>query len=113
MILITGGAYQGKGDFARKWKTDHNDADAVIVEHIHRIIRQALCEKRDPREDIKKILDAHPDAILTVDELGCGVVPIDASDREWREVTGRICCELAAQAEAVYRVICGAGIRIK
>ena len=46
-------------------------------------------------------------------ELGCGVVPMDAFERAWRERTGRIGCELAKQAEAVYRVTCGIGTRIK
>ena len=51
--------------------------------------------------------------IIVCDELGCGVVPMDAFERAWRERTGRIGCELAKQAEAVYRVTCGIGTRIK
>ena len=51
--------------------------------------------------------------ILTVQELGCGIVPVDAFDREWREVTGRICCELAKRAQAVYRMTCGIPARLK
>ena len=38
---------------------------------------------------------------------------MDAFERAWRERTGRIGCELAKQAEAVYRVTCGIGTRIK
>ena len=38
---------------------------------------------------------------------------MDAFERAWRERTGRIGCDLAKQAEAVYRVTCGIGTRIK
>ena len=53
------------------------------------------------------------DQIIVCNELGCGVVPMDAFERAWRERTGRLGCELAKQAEAVYRVTCGIGTRIK
>ena len=46
-------------------------------------------------------------------ELGYGVVPVDAFDRLWREKTGRICTELAGKAEEVHRVVCGIGMVIK
>ena len=52
-------------------------------------------------------------AVLICDEVGCGVTPLDRGDREWREQVGRACCRLAAEAEAVYRVHCGVGVRIK
>ena len=41
------------------------------------------------------------------------VTPLDREDRDWRELVGRTCCALAETAEAVYRVHCGLGVRIK
>ena len=41
---------------------------------------------------------------VTCDEIGCGVVPIEPFEERWREETGRLCCALAARADAVYRV---------
>jgi len=54
-----------------------------------------------------------PCEIIICDELGCGVVPLDRADREWRERTGRLCCELAAKADRVDRVFCGLVMQIK
>ena len=51
--------------------------------------------------------------ILVSDEVGYGVVPVDAFDRAYRERVGRICTELAAFSQKVTRVICGAGMVIK
>lgn len=114
MILITGGAYQGKGAFAKELKKKQDKtADTVIIENIHTIIARAIREGRDPYLEIGHMVETNPGAIFTVNELGCGIVPMEAFDREWRETTGRICCSLAKQAEAVYRVTCGIATRIK
>ncbi len=51
--------------------------------------------------------------MLICDEVGGGVTPLDREDRDWRELVGRTCCALAETAEAVYRVHCGLGVRIK
>ena len=50
---------------------------------------------------------------IVCNELGCGVVPMERSDRAWREKTGRLLCELAKQAPEVYRVTAGIAVRIK
>ena len=46
-------------------------------------------------------------------EVGCGVVPMDRADRDRREAVGRLCCALAEQTQAVYRVNCGIPMRLK
>lgn len=51
--------------------------------------------------------------MILCDEIGCGVVPLDPTEREWREVTGRICCKLAEKAERVDRIFCGLNMRLK
>ena len=35
------------------------------------------------------------------------------ADRDRREAVGRLCCDLAARAEAVYRVNCGIAMQLK
>lgn len=129
MILVTGGAFQGKLEFAKNLLNMSDEERPVIVEgellqekdageadiiaHFHLYIRRLLEEGRDVREAVGKLLLQNPNLILEVTELGCGIVPVDAFDRNYRETVGRICCELAEEAEAVYRVHCGIGIRIK
>lgn len=124
MILITGGAFQGKKEFALTLVKDgcivegdqlneETIRGADIAADFHLYIRRLLQEGRNAREEAAALLKGQDRLILTVDELGCGIVPIDAFERNYRETTGRISCELAKQAEAVYRVQCGIGVRIK
>ena len=44
---------------------------------------------------------------ITQTEVGAGVIPLSAEDREWREKAGRLACLLAERAETVVRVCCG------
>ena len=67
----------------------------------------------DWRNLAEAIYTANPNRILVTDEIGYGIVPIDPFEREYREETGRICCLLAEKSEAVWRVCCGLGTRLK
>ena len=51
--------------------------------------------------------------MIVMDEVGAGVVPVERSDREYREAIGLAGQHLAREAEEVYRVVCGIGMRIK
>lgn len=51
--------------------------------------------------------------IVTMDEVGCGIVPLDKGERDYREAVGRAGQILAAHADTVYRMICGVPVRIK
>jgi adenosylcobinamide kinase/adenosylcobinamide-phosphate guanylyltransferase len=61
----------------------------------------------------ERLIRENPDVVIVTDEIGYGIVPVDKAEREYREVAGRICTRLAAEADEVYRVICGIGTRIK
>ena len=50
---------------------------------------------------------------IVCDEVGSGVVPMEKTDRLWRERVGRTCCDLAEKADTVVRVFCGIGQVIK
>lgn len=114
VVLIVGGMAQGKLEFARQelgvtaW-SEGSLGEEACVHGLHIAIRT----RPDPRADIGRWLTQHPDGVLICDEVGCGVVPMDREDRAWRELVGRICCELAERAQAVYRVQCGLGVRLK
>ena len=60
-----------------------------------------------------KLIRENPNIILVTDEVGYGVVPVDAFDRAYREAVGRVCTELAAFSTRVTRVVCGIGTVIK
>ncbi len=102
-ILIIGGAAQGKTAFARTLSPEQD-----IIDDLHVCVQQALRDKTQ----LPKAADFVGKTIVC-NEVGGGVVPMDASEREWRECTGRLCCDIAAQADRVYRVYCGIATCIK
>ena len=55
----------------------------------------------------------NPEIIIVSDEIGYGIVPIDKTERLWREKTGRICCQLMQKTKEAYRVMAGCGMKIK
>lgn len=97
-VLIIGGAHQGKRRLAEKLYPN-----LPKIENLHEIVREMLRENRDPMS----LTDELRGHAVICDEIGCGVVPIDRADENWREAVGRLCCALAQEADAVVRVIAG------
>lgn len=85
----------------------------VVVNHLHRYIREQLRQGTEPEAAIEDFIKEYPDCILICDEIGNGIVPMEAEERTYRERTGRILERLAAQADEVIRVVCGIGQKIK
>ena len=126
MELIIGGAYQGKKDFACEQfqieesslvdgRTCEYDAigDAKAIHHLQDYIKRMLLEERNPMSYILEQVKKNEEVVILCNEMGCGLVPMDAFDRRFREMVGRIQCELAKRATSVYRVYCGIGVKIK
>lgn len=131
MILIIGGFAQGKLHYVKQRYVHCEDgrevivldgtlalpaktgAGQVIVNHLHRYIREQLRQGTDPEAMIENFGKEYPDCILICDEIGNGIVPMEAEERTYRERTGRILEQLAAQADEVVRVVCGIGQKIK
>lgn len=124
MEMIIGGAFQGKEALARKehpnivW-TDGKEADwdsvreAKGILNFHEFIRKEMKAGKEISELTENLIRCNPDVILVSDEVGYGVVPIDAFDRAYREAVGRVCTKLAAYSDRVTRVVCGIGTVIK
>lgn len=128
MILITGGAFQGKLNYAFLMLNEETDrlryADGVIdpfesayekkiVYGFQEYVRRLLAEGKDVEEFIQHLITQNPEAVVVMNEMGCGIVPVDATDRNFREACGRAAQKLAAYSDTVYRVVCGIGMRIK
>ena len=104
MILVIGGFAQGKRAYAaRLWPDKKVLAD----------LQEQLRGVEDGAAFAEDLLREYADAVIICDEIGCGVVPLDAAERRWREQTGRCLVALARQAEEVHRVCCGLGMRLK
>ena len=106
MKLVVGGVHQGKTAFAHTL-SEH------VCDDLHRLIREWMQSGEDLQEQVAQIVKAYADGVVTVAEVGCGLVPMDAFEREYRETVGRSSCGLAAQAGEVYRITCGIAVRIK
>lgn len=84
-----------------------------IIHGLHEYIRRLLKEGKSVDSFLEAIQEQNPDVIITINELGCGIVPLDPKDREWREVSGRASVKLARTSREVYRMVCGIESRIK
>lgn len=109
MIFIVGGSYQGKTEYAR----ERFGEEYPIVNQYHLRVKEQLKAGQDPVEEAGKLLEGREKCVIISDEVGCGLVPVDAFERAYREASGRVNCFLAGRAEQVIRVVCGIGIRIK
>jgi adenosylcobinamide kinase/adenosylcobinamide-phosphate guanylyltransferase len=133
MRLVVGGAYQGKLAFAQSLAGgpaeylegadgERDPFEAAfcrdIVYNLHVYIRR-ICKgeadgaKKEVQAFIHRILHQNSEAIVVCNLLGCGIVPTEAGDRLWRELTGEACQSLAACSAEVYRVICGIPQKLK
>lgn len=132
MKLVIGGRAQGKLNYVLQHMTDENyqiydgvfpDAgelfnltkknEWLIVNHFHKWVNKELKENRNPEEELEAFLKKGVRFVVISDEIGNGIVPVDAFEREYRERTGRMLIKLAEQADEVVRVLCGIGQKIK
>ncbi len=131
MIFVIGGRAQGKTAYSLDlWKKAHSSDEiriadgnvecskqtlmqADLITHFELLVRCEMKSGRDPYALAEQLMQNNPDVIVTADEIGCGIVPVDAFEREFRETDGRVCQKIAAYASQVHRVVCGIGTRIK
>ena len=106
MILIIGGSAQGKHHYAT---TELCILETDIIDHLQNLIREDMIAGKSPKEHINSLMEENPNVCLICDEIGSGIVPMEQFERDYRDMTGEICCELARRAKHVYRVNCGIG----
>ena len=161
MILVTGGAFQGKTSFIREHFLPDGERPEGFVRNGKEASFEELCtcgcvmnfelwikreleaiqrgegaegeadESRGKKAEgrlcgmaleeiqaalsarVREIIRRNPGLIIELQEMGCGVVPIEKKDRIYRECCGRIGCLIAENGSEVYRVICGLGQRLQ
>ena len=125
MILIFGGAYQGKLAYALEnyMNTDsifRCEEDCISIDFSKEIITDfhmlALAHIRN-NIDTLAFIDQHAHLlntrIIICDDISSGVVPISAETRAWRETVGRSLAMLSRKSDEVVRVFCGLGMKLK
>lgn len=126
MVLIFGGAYQGKLEFASSRFPEAEIVDcfsdnarlpkleeAVIINGLEKWIRAVLESGRELRPELEKLLDAASGGVIICRDISCGIVPDDPQLRLWREETGRALALISQRADEVYRLFCGIPTRLK
>lgn len=106
IILITGGMGQGKTAYAKT-----HFPHARCVDGYENVVRQNLLDGQDPLAEAEKLCAAprEGDLVIVLREMGCGLVPMDTFERDYREANGRVACLIAGHADLVVRVIAGIG----
>ena len=118
MVLIYGAAYAGKRDIARKFYgiTKFCNGKTVpyseilqtpAVTNYQLLVHRLLDDGESPQDFTKLVISANPEAVILMDDIGSGIVPLEQEERIWREESG-ICMRMLTQnARTVIRVICG------
>ena len=102
MIFVTGPMFSGKREYI---KSALNLSDEELAKRAVWNVEELVSEKAVTLESLADEL-ALKDIVIAV-EIGSGLVPLDASEREKRERAGRLACMLAERADTVIRVVCG------
>ena len=124
MILIIGGAYQGKLDFAKEafgitdedvfvCKDSEIDFSKRCVYALEKFTLACVREGKDPASYLQEHREAWDDSIFICQDFICGVVPMEAEARAWRQITGRLAQYLSQEADRVSRIFCGLEQRLK
>ncbi len=126
MIIIFGGAYQGKLDFALSLLKSKNpkicncttkmleiDFEADIIYALHTFLLGEIERNEDINAWLNKNMSELKDKVVICDDIFCGVVPMDKTMRKWREETGNTLKTLCNNADSVYRVFCGLETKLK
>ena len=125
MVLIFGGAYQGKLDFAiKKFNIKYTDIftctedsfpdfSKKIIDRAELFFLKCVKDGIEPRDILCENINMLQDKIVIARDISQGIVPIDSVQRAWREASGRAMMYLAGEAEEVYRVFCGLSEKLK
>lgn len=94
---------------------------ADVILHVEKLFEYLMRKTENPEDFGSALLvqmeklekEERRERVLTADEIGCGIVPLDPFERDYREREGRFCQRAAAQAREVYRILCGLEMRLK
>lgn len=122
MVLITGGAFQGKRRFAERLLREGYLENAVSPdlpeELLSRLTESLLREGELASEPLfseaaRELAGEHARGALIVPLVGNGLIPSDRRSRARREAIGRLSCLLAERAGEVWKLECGIPRRLR
>jgi len=118
MILIFGGAYNGKLEFVKeKYELNNDDIffctnqtlkfDKKVLCGLHIFTKACVLNNINSLEILENNMQNLKDKIIICDDINSGIVPMGKLDRVWREETGRVLQFLTKQSSSVYRIFFG------
>ena len=124
MKLIIGGAYQGKTEYAKKvfslsdkdifvCENTEIDFSSPCIDNLEMFTFACVKNNIDAVECFKQHSEKWQNSIIICQDIFCGVVPMGAENRKWRQETGRLCQYLSKEAESVVRIFCGLEQKLK
>ncbi len=126
MVLIIGGAYQGMLEYALE-KTHYRPSDVYnctrdrvdidfskrILNNVEEICYACLEADRNPVKFMAARRSKWANSVIIMNDISCGLVPMDPRDRAARESASRLAIYLVNEADAVIRVFAGLAKRLK
>ena len=124
MVLVFGGAYNGKLDFVKEQfnvseddifycGVNEIDFSKKVICGLHKFTYNNILKDISSLQYIKENINLFKDKIIISDEISSGIVPLKKEDRMWREETGRCLQYLSKESSCVYRIFCGIPTIIK
>lgn len=135
MILVTGSEASGKKTYVKSLGFTEEDmsydpySDAPVILNVERAVFEALrnsdetggspdekveCTEKTKIKEAALLFEQLKDKkVVTVNEVGSGVIPAGRAERVGRETSGRLSVLLAKEAEQVVRMVCGIPVVIK
>ena len=118
MILIIGGAYQGKLKYAKdKYNIKDSDINNLSKEsldlskkciyHMEELAFSLIDENKNVIDEVNRIMDNLKDKIIIIDDIFSGVVPIKKDLRIKREEAAKMACLLSKNASSIIRIYLG------
>ena len=127
MKIVTGGAFQGKLDYAKgeyggtvyDCGADENrekttlDFSCSIINGLEYFTRACCRQGIEASDYLRSHIEELWDTVILCTDISQGLVPMDSFERDWREMTGRAMIYLVGEADSVERIFCGLAQKIK
>ncbi len=116
MILVVGGFAAGKKDYLQKelGYSAGDMADAVKNDKpVLYNLQDLVWGQPTIADDESWLAWLLQKEVVVCNEVGGGIVPLDAKERAWRDAVGRLCAQLADKAAQVVRVVAGLPLILK
>ncbi|MBR1437779.1 MAG: bifunctional adenosylcobinamide kinase/adenosylcobinamide-phosphate guanylyltransferase [Synergistaceae bacterium] len=104
------------GSFTNEMSLEDSEPEEIregLITDLHIGVKKLLTRNINPLEFFSERIGILRHSVITGDEIGGGVVPLEALERKWRDETGRLYQFLADKAEIVDRVFAGLPMRLK